>query len=76
MKKHLFAKIVAVLGIVVSALYLVLLLLKQLIDLPFVDNNVLFADWAFIVIPILGFTAAIALQIASVHKKKKKKNHQ
>ena len=76
MKKHLFAKIVAVLGIVVSALYLVLLLLKQLIDLPFVDNNVLFADWAFIVIPILGFTAAIALQVASVYKKKKKKNHQ
>ena len=76
MKKHLFAKIVAVLGIVVSALYLVLLLLKQLIDLPFVDNNVLFADWAFIVIPILGFTAASALQVASVYKKKKKKNHQ
>lgn len=76
MKKHLFAKIVAVLGIVVSALYLVLLLLKQLIDLPFVDNNVLFADWAFIVIPILGFTAAIALQIASIRKKKKKAKQQ
>ena len=42
--------------------------------LPFeIANNVLFADWLFIAIPVIGFVCAIALQIASVHKKKKKK---
>jgi cytochrome bd-type quinol oxidase subunit 2 len=72
--KHLFAKIMAVLGIVVSALYLLLLFVSQFVTLPFeIANNVLFADWLFIAIPVIGFVCAIALQIASVHKKKKKK---
>lgn len=70
MKKHLFAKTVAVLGVIVSALYLLLLLTSRFMELPFeVSQNVLFADWAFIVVPILGFASSIALQIASVRNR-------
>lgn len=69
MKKHLFAKTVAVLGVIVSALYL-LLLTSRFMELPFeVSQNVLFADWAFIGVPILGFASSIALQIASVRNR-------
>ena len=66
MKKHPIAKILAVLGSAVSGIYLCLLLLSRVITLPFeIDNCVLFADWVFIAVPILGFLSSIALQIAS-----------
>ena len=69
MKKHLFAKTLAWLGILVSVLYLILLLVSRFAALPFeIADNVLFADWAFIAVPILGFLSSIALQIASVRK--------
>lgn len=67
MKKHLFAKTLAWLGVIASGLYLCLLLLSRFVTLPFeVADNVLFRDWAFIAVPILGFLSSIALQIASV----------
>ena len=70
MKKHLFAKTMAWLGIIVSGVYLCLLLLSRFVKLPFeIADNVLFADWTFIAVPILGFISSIALQIASVRKK-------
>ena len=70
MKKHPFAKTLAILGVIVSALYLVLLLVSRFVALPFeVADNVLFADWAFIAVPILGFASSIALQIASVRNR-------
>ena len=66
MKKHPIAKILAILGIAVSGIYLCLLLLSRFVALPFeIDNCVLFADWVFIAVPILGFLSSIALQIAS-----------
>lgn len=69
MKQHLFAKLLAVCGIILCGGYLVLMILSKFVSLPFaVGENVLFADWAFIAVPIVGLISAIALQIASNQK--------
>ena len=69
MKNHFFAKLVALLGVIVSGVYLVLLLVSQFVSLPFeISDNVLFADWAFIAVPILGLLSAVLLQITAVRK--------
>lgn len=69
MKNHFFAKLVALLGMIVSGVYLVLLLVSQFVSLPFeISDNVLFADWAFIAVPILGLLSAVLLQITAVRK--------
>ena len=69
MKNHFFAKLIALLGVIVSGVYLVLLLVSQFVSLPFeISDNVLFADWAFIAVPILGLLSAVLLQITAVRK--------
>ena len=69
MKNHFFVKLIALLGVIVSGVYLVLLLVSQFVSLPFeISDNVLFADWAFIAVPILGQLSAVLLQITAVRK--------
>ena len=72
--KKIIATVVAVLSIVVSLIYLVLLGLSAFGNLPVrVEPNFLIIDWAFIAVPILALLSAVLLQVASVKKKKKKK---
>ncbi len=69
MKRHFFAKLLAALGIILSGVYLLLLVLSRFVALPVeISENFFFADWAFIIVPILGLVSAVALQIASVRE--------
>jgi hypothetical protein len=59
--------------IVLSFLYVILLMLSSVIDLPFlIEDNVMFVDWFFLVIPILAFLSSILLQVSSVNKSSRK----
>ena len=72
MKKNIriIAIVLTILSILVSLTYLVLLMLSYFGPLPFdVHENVLFADWVFIAIPILGLLTGILLQVASLADK-------
>ena len=70
---RIVAIVLAILSVLVSLAYLVLLMLSYFAPLPVdVQPNVLFADWMFIAIPILGLLTGIFLQIASLAKKPKK----
>lgn len=58
--------------IVLSFLYIILLMLSSVITLPFlVEDNVLFADWFFLIIPVLALISAVLLQVSSIKKKNK-----
>ena len=58
--------------ILLSFLYIILLMLSSVVALPFqVEDNVLFTDWFFLVIPVLALLSSIFLQVASLQKKNK-----
>ena len=68
------AVVLSVLSILLSLTYLVLLALSYVMPLPVnVAPNVLFADWVFIVIPILGLLTGVLLQIGSLSDRKKRR---
>lgn len=47
-------------------------MLSSVVALPFqVEDNVLFTDWFFLVIPVLALLSSIFLQVASLQKKNK-----
>lgn len=70
MKRALWFRILAVLGVLAAAAYFVLLILSRFVALPFeIGANVFVRDWAFLAIPILGLLMGVLLQIAAIRKK-------
>ena len=70
---RIIAIVLTVLSALLSLTYLVLLALSYVGTLPVtVAPNVLFADWVFMAIPILGLLTGILLQVASLTDKKRK----
>lgn len=70
MKRNIWIKGIAVLGVLVSAAYFALLILSRFVTLPFaVEANVLVRDWVFLAIPILALLSGVLLQIAAIRKK-------
>lgn len=70
---RIIAIVLTVCSALLSLTYLALLALSYVGTLPVsVAPNVLFRDWVFMAIPILGLLTGILLQVASLTDQKRK----